>query len=345
MFCFDDCKRNAVHEYECGVLLAFSVHDMECFRATLLAINMFNRNIGDLMKFVEDTNKSDPGEVPDNLIDAKSKYRAFLKSSIHLISNSFGFFVEARVYPVYKIILDTKLGDWFNTKQKRRFLLHLITHHILIIDCNRKSYVANRFIEQNFIKPDYTSMCITGVIRKYFEHSCAPNTKIYSLDNHLIYVAIRPIKSGEPLCISIKCFFKEETEERKEMLKELRYLDCDCARCNLIMAPKVQRNQMNLDPDYKFIISNMGRPDLHFRQLYKKCRRFLEKYDNMVYCNEIYLVSYVYASLLAFIFGDVVKDLLFAEVIKEQRVMITSRGASDIIQGIRGMVIYDDTIE
>lgn len=123
-----------LHKYECGKIMKGD--RMEQMRGILVAINTFS-NADEVMDFVDKTVKTGCNEVPDNLIEARSKYRLFLKLPLNSRICKSKFFcvdnVYPRVYQIYKFLLNIpRIGEFFKSLKHQRFLMYLIAHHIKI---------------------------------------------------------------------------------------------------------------------------------------------------------------------------------------------------------------------
>lgn len=293
MFCSAECHDHFFHEYECGIKLSeMNTHlngtTMRNIRGILSAIHMFS-SLDELMDFVDETIKSGRNELPDSLLDQRSKYQVFLKlptgtlfSNQELVSIAISQFNAFMKYP--------KIGAMFNTPKYRRFLMHLVAQHILIGENNTK--VFQRMTKQG-ATDFYTAF---GVMARYFKHSCAPNVDSTFDDvANEVYIVVRPVKRGEEVLISWLPFpMGCPTEQRKQMLRQQKSFNCDCLRCIGVEANEVFRHRINEhDTEFRSIVSlyfelhDKRYYDPKSRQLMQKCIAFLQKHGELDWCEEI----------------------------------------------------------
>ncbi len=284
MFCSDECRETFLHQYECGKIM--KCEQMEQMRGILTAINSFS-NADDLTDFVEKTIKSDGNEAPDNLIDARSKYRIFLKLSSNSKLCESEFFGAQYVYPIYKFLMDIpRIGEFFNSLQHQRFLMHLIAHHVQIGHRNTR-IIQQQNLTDKSMEPQYN---FTGLLQKYFNHSCAPNIQMISFDNMSIYFTVRPVKEGESLQQSFFPFLQESRQIRQTVLLKQKEIVCQCIRCRGPNASYSMRQRMAQDRDYCYIKSNGSSPKqmiLNYEELVNRSVGFLTKYGRETWCDEI----------------------------------------------------------
>lgn len=299
MFCGDECQNNFLHKYECG--LKYSEDDslnggmLEATRAILLGVNAF-ATVDELMKFVEDTVKSDPNELPDSLIDELSKYRAFLKLPTADDDEGAEIFT-ALVYCTYKFILNIpEMKVTFESEKHRRFLMHLVSHCMKVTS-------KNSFQELAVIRRKEYAMVYsqTGIVTKYLEHSCAPNATITQTNGNLICVTIRPVKKGGRVYISLFELLLESKEKRQRELWENKQIRCKCRRCEGRTATLDQRKQIASDQDVLDIISNYPVTISEVNklpQLIANCETVSRKYGDVEWCDELGRVINIYIKLL-----------------------------------------------
>ncbi|XP_055302503.1 uncharacterized protein LOC129568532 [Sitodiplosis mosellana] len=304
MFCSDKCRHNPLHDYECG--LVYSTNSqlngslMNDVRGILLAINMFS-TADELEEFVEETIKSNPTCLPDSLSNQKSQYEAFLKLPINesMISPDQ---MMCLTYEVYNQLLNMpKVDAFFRTKKLRRFLMHLVFYHIQILENNsvQGSVKLLSGMNQGRLVTCYNP---TGLIEKYFRHSCAPNVVTAEGDGNHIFMTIRPIKKGDRLTFSCFMFLVESKDKRQKILWERRKMICSCTRCKGVAATSEERRQFLFDPDFQSIVlTKLPLDHSNTEQIQKvtdKCVNFLKKYDRTEWCDEIGAVVHIYIHLL-----------------------------------------------
>ncbi|XP_055298561.1 SET and MYND domain-containing protein DDB_G0273589-like [Sitodiplosis mosellana] len=289
MFCSDECQSNDLHNHECGLKFIDdgqqNAQYLNEIRVLLLAINIFHSNIDELMSFVEQTVKSEPPrEVPMSLADDQSKYRAFLKFPISAQFARRPDFLLL-VYSIYKACQTIPyIAAKFSSLKHRRFLMHLIAHHIQITNFN--SYQVNN---QKTHGVDFYHQI--GLMTKYFRHSCAPNVLMTERDGISIYTAIRSIKKGDELFISYFKFLGLPKHVRQQELWNQVHIKCNCSRCMGAAASSDQRQQLATDPDFPLILSSASNLSPYASQkiedTIEKCIAFLTKYGQIKWCDEI----------------------------------------------------------
>lgn len=228
-------------------------------RIMLMVANMFD-NADELMKFVEKAVKCDKTTIPDTMLDARSKYHEFLKLPFQKSFTTNPDYISQMFY-IYKLVLDIpKLGEMFESQKHRRFLMHLIAQHFVISECNSLR-IRSGIIFNGVSK----IMCShTGLLKKYLQHSCAPNVHWMDRDGHAVLTTIRPIKKGDAILFSSINYMllSLPKEDRQAKILELLFFVCKCARCCGPIASTVQRKNLVADPDYKYIKSK----DVNFKK-------------------------------------------------------------------------------
>ncbi|XP_055306397.1 SET and MYND domain-containing protein 4-like [Sitodiplosis mosellana] len=203
-FCTLDClNRNETHKLECGSFLPRMYFEMRHqIKTLLMAITSFP-DVDALMQFVEGTLLENPETLPTSLNDLKSKYHFFFK-----LSTSAPFSHELmEAYKVYKTAINLpKVSSRFDNDRKKRFLMHVSMHHVLV-------YNTNKF------GSDYSSFVAN--VSSLLNHSCAPNIVSYIFSRNIISVSGRPIRKGEQLFFNYLGFndTSSNANERKAKLK------------------------------------------------------------------------------------------------------------------------------
>lgn len=300
MFCSEECQGNSLHKHECG-LKAFQDNNMNGptmrnVRSCLLAIDMF-ANADELMKFVEQSLKSDPYQMPTVLSDEKSQYKIFLKLSTGPKS-TIPQNIACTVFEVYRMLLTIpRIKSMFSSEKSLRFLMHLIGHHYYALQYN-STVSSNRFADN----PMNLSSQV-GLITRYFKHSCAPNVFVSSFHGNTVITSVRPIKKGEQLMYSYLMIMTKSKEERQKDLWERKRFICTCLLCNGMSASTSQCEQLAADPDFQNIVSNFAvyknqdnDPDI--LAMIEKCKYFLQKYGRILWCYELGKVVESYCCLL-----------------------------------------------
>lgn len=188
----------------------------------------------------------------------------------------------------------------FESKKHRRFLMHLVGHHIEInyfqayLECKRFEIEDGTLIQRQLYSQ-------TGILLRYFKYSCCPNVVPIDVDGSTVYQVIRPVRIGEQLRVSFYNFLWENEHDSKRKVLAGK---CDCERCSNQHPSKEEQQQFRMDPDFWCIESYQYQPnfdsveyeDLQF--IKEKCTRLLEKYGRMKWCRQFGLVQMVYTKIL-----------------------------------------------
>lgn len=266
MFCGDECQGNSFHEYECGLKFSEDKEQnsqvLSEVRRLLMAINLFP-NVDDLANFVEKTIENDTKQLPKSMNDEKVKYESYLQYPVDETFVKSTDFV-AIVLNTFNLVLNIqKIRAMFNSEKHRRFLMHLIGHHVGISKRNvlhsgdkRKGGPGNYY---NYVP----------LMSQYFEQAFAPSLLMYEDNNKMVYVTSGKIKKGEHLTIHYlgdpndpnapKYKPRETTNNRPPAtchytkLKSNCKAGCKCTRCG----PPPSAEVLSSDADLGYIIDNM----------------------------------------------------------------------------------------
>lgn len=292
MYCCSDCmERDTVHRFVCGNFRNVSGSMKLYIQTILIAIDMF-QSVDNLMDFIEDTMVNHADDIPESFVDAQSKYRAFLKLHPSLCArDEKDFLFDAR--KIYmQLILTPVIQELFNSKKKRRFLKHLVLHHLLVTSRNRFQFNS----EENLLK-----ITEIAVMACFFNHSCAPNLFHHVIDNQVILIAIRPIRKGEQLFIS---YLGDKTDDatdfRQQFLMENFEFQCHCDKCEP-RCLKVDRALMKSNSHFKYLRQTFKTAfhEQKQRLIFKDvCIRFLQKYGHLPWSEELNFVSLCYINWL-----------------------------------------------
>lgn len=313
MFHSSECMASDFHKVECG-MHTLHVEDEDdiqrhVIRSILQGVNLF-ATAKELQKFVEDAVFSDHMEIPESILDEKSKYRAFLKLWHEPNVYQRKMFGQ-QVYFVYKKLLDNPIvGSKFNSKETQRFLMHLVAQHYCIIN-----YSGNIVFDNSDERVGWNLEEFRSVIAMYLNHSCAPNATLVSYNGYNVIVTIRPIKAGEQVFLS---YFRNDriqhsTIDRKKYISVRCGFSCNCERCNGKSLSTGERNEIKKDDCYRFIEQN--KPEIDFlterpiqtplaKELEEKCIDLLNRYGRKIWCQEIDFVTDCYRRLLAVKFNN-----------------------------------------
>ncbi|XP_055326474.1 uncharacterized protein LOC129580257 [Sitodiplosis mosellana] len=227
VYCSLECKkRNKTHEWECGTFFG-----MRCFndvekqknlhrtrliiQTVLTAISTF-RNVEALMRFVETLVRGDggdPDKLPTSLDDQFSKYHFFFKLKKRMRRKPLSDL--KRVYTC--ILFLPKIRDMFDTLEKKRFLMHLVVCHTIIVDSNVMEFEEGLTVRNVF---------------SMFNH-CEPNVKVNTSGKLTYCTTTRPVKKGEQLFINYLSpdEMKLPKEKRQEQFRYNWGFECKCEKC------------------------------------------------------------------------------------------------------------------
>lgn len=281
-FCSIDCShQHKTHKWECGTFFADLHHQVQFqMQALLLAIEIF-ASVESLMEFVENILTEWPGKIPSSLDDAKSKYHFFLK-----LKTSTTWLEKhlAQAKEVYEnVMMLPKINVLFDSDIKRCFLMHLVTHHFLVIK-------NNALVGGN----PWSVVSVFNVL-SMLNHSCAPN--IYHPrhgSKQQCCVTIRPVKSGQQLFISYLSPNDRSTKEQRQLkLKSSWGFDCTCERCKPTNKQPIDCALIEADPCYRFVVDNYDNDNNNIEQLsvlLENCLQFMNKYGDSPWSTSINMV-------------------------------------------------------
>lgn len=306
MFC-PRCEENSFHDIECQInpvffgSLQFKSYRMVVVRSILLATNAF-ADIDQLMTAVEKMLLNKAVEVPESLSDPQSEYRAFFK----LRSNVRDQMDQKLPQKIYRMLIgQPEVSQFFHSEAHRRFLMHLIGHHITTIQ------------NPNLIRNDRSSTGQTGdygedieiflehhlcISASYFNHSCAPNAYITLQNGMNTCVVIRPIRRGEQLCVTYddKVLLALK-EDRQELILSKFNFQCKCLRCErpeLDIVCLIQNGLIKTDPNFVSMIEDDvdDADNIHCYQhilaLKARTMGLLKKYEQAPWSTEILRAIY-----------------------------------------------------
>lgn len=305
MLCFDGCKHGDLHRLECGIRKCPTEGDdlfvgmiVPIIRSILMATRMFS-NTFELMKFVEQAISSDPMEIPTT-IDDKLTYRAFLK--VH--KEGLNDIKPHHIHLFYELLLgQSELTPYFTVEKYRRFFTHLIMHHVAVYKSNKitnQRLIGNVGAILSQINYIYEDDCM-GLLKTYFNHSCAPTITFYCDNGFIVGKIIRPVKNGEQIFVSYYGNLLGLTwNDRNDPMAGKFSFDCNCFRCE----SRVDDNQdssfsFNYGADYIFLRGsfspNRSYPNERTRRIVEeKCIRFLREFgrDDWSYALEYVMEAY-----------------------------------------------------
>lgn len=307
MFCSEKCQ-NSVHQHECGLKLTNDDDSngaaMNYLRTVLWAIDLFP-NIDQLMNFVYKVNNSGPADDPDTLNDDKSKYWTYLKAPFDRNLANFTDSIPAAFF-VFKLITNMpSFSTMFNAKKHRRFLSHLIAHHMLATDLiSYQTSTEMPSIGMPEEPVDFYGQ--TGLMSRFFKHCCGPNVLVAPHDGKSTYISVRPIKKGDELTISQFSFFCEEKETRQQMMWEMKQFVCKCARCEGTFPQSRIQQHTIIESDFNQLrmchaqLTNYNKDQVN--EIMEKCVAYLKKFNDIRWSDRIAAVIRIYVDFLCYRF-------------------------------------------
>lgn len=207
------------------------------------------------------------------------------------------------VFCAHKILLDIPtLNAMFKGERHHRFLMHLVGHHRRVSDHNAtviRSGLPNEGTNEWRGRH-------TGLIKRYFTLSCAPNVFWADRDGHLVFITVRPIKEGEQLTITISNFLIEPLSMRQRIIQDrlgIEYV-CKCTRCEGLSPTSAQREQLNIELLNRCIVLNyvklqgQNQDNPMVDTMIDECEVFSRKYGGVPWCEEIGQVVNIHMKLL-----------------------------------------------
>lgn len=240
-------------------------------------------NADELIAFIENGLKTGPLETPPPLLDPYSKYRAFVQLWVDW--KRYGPDLEL-VQKIHQSLLKNRtVAAFFHVEAHKRFLMHLIWHHIILAGNASGQRMKLAGVGNN--KAFYTNL-----VAHYFNHSCYPNVCM-SLENGIMScTVIRPVKKDEQLFVNYYSGRYDFEEDRQAMFKEDFNFNCKCEVCRL---KSLSNNvAMRLDPLFAVIKSMFRISDLEegeydrdqIKLIKNMCFNYLKQYGRSKWCIE-----------------------------------------------------------
>lgn len=296
LFC-PECQNNDLHYIECNFYPGpyANFRGISLLRSILLAKNAF-QNVNQLICFVKMmlANKKLPP-----LSQAQANYSSFFNLSKNQNSE-----IKAQlICLLHRTLLNQpELAAFFKTKSHKRFLMHLIYHHILIIAHATQTIRYKSSDGKLVIKSHQLS-----ITASYFNHSCVPNVCITHKNGFVTCVTIRPIRKNDQLFVTyidnIDDIFSCKIDRQEELMTKYNF-QCECELCS--SNETISMEQLQLDPDYKFI-RLMFKTESLAKNLYnhqqielmkEKCVSFLTKNEWWTWSIEIVYIAKVFCYLI-----------------------------------------------
>lgn len=279
IFCDTHClASNVIHKMSCNPL-----HDQDKFdsvrivESVLIAVTAF-QSAASLMGFVEKALATRDFDMPKCDLAEQSKYSMFLKLKLNVSTKTMTEKMKRVVFWAYHMLMEMpEVKRCIHSKREKRFLMHLILQHHLILIGN-----GTLFHQVDEDGKKLYEVSGIGIFESFFSHACFSNATFQRHGSRLFVYVTRPIKKGEPVTIHNG---KTESDRR-----------CKCSKC----APKwkqADRNQFESDPDY---LSLMEYHTDHFKDtatrhmLMGKMKNLLQKYGRLPWNPDFEGISLVY---------------------------------------------------
>lgn len=281
MFCSAACTENNFHKSECDMMIGTTENKEYLgfiIRSIVIGINNFT-NIIDLMEFVENT-RSGGATLSFDPQSSISKYHFFLK--LMMLPSPFrvsGLLKDA-YFVFHAIISSSQYKDKFGTTTEKRFLMHLIIHHGIVLRMNAFEYEDDQ--------EEVHELCLQTSL---FNHSCLPNIAKLSKRNLSVCKSILRINKGDQLFITYLHDdpFHMTEKQRNDHLEKKFEFRCKCKLCTDGTYPAVG---LDNDQCFKYVTSiakEVDRVDINIVK--EKCIEFLSNYSQYSGSQEMYYMA------------------------------------------------------
>lgn len=287
LFCDETCKsKNLFHIHECGIM-ADNLDSAKLIAQTILMVMSNFHSVENLMEFVEQTNNVGSA-MPESILDEKSKYRMFLKLHANFPDHSIptDYVIQAKKTFLHMVRLPV-IKTFFAEESQRRFLMHLVLQHTIIVKKNGFTYMQNKI----------QKISIVNTVSSLFNHSCAPNLLNIGTDADQLCITLRPIKKGEQLFVTYAINNDLPTVLRQYALLRTFGFDCQCEKC-VPRSSSSDRELIKSNKYYKYMIANRDKDflDEKTRSVLKQiCERFLNECGRLPWCPEMEFIMEIYS--------------------------------------------------
>ncbi|KAG4072236.1 hypothetical protein HA402_005958 [Bradysia odoriphaga] len=302
MFCSEECSHNDFHSVECNIIF----HSDETFgiksssfvlRSIMAGINAF-KNIDDMMQFIDDCRSTDSKEISTSFATPESRYRSFFKLS------SFGNLGDVRDQAssiFHGMVRSKDLAIKFDSPKKRRFLIHLICHHTLIVRTNGFGGLCDPSdsVLKSSVQPTENQFERNIFLAaSYLNHSCLPNVAKLSKNNFAVVKAIQPISEGQQLFIN---YLDDESTERtsEDRNKELENsygFRCKCDLC--IAGVRADARMLEMDNNFLFVVKNIENFKDSIYQIKECCIAFIKNHSDKLASEPGYFILTTLTAML-----------------------------------------------
>lgn len=198
----------------------------------------------------------------------------------------------------------------FESKRHRRFLMHIIGHHVQI-NIRQTFIFAKDTVDGQGKERQQNLYSQVGILLSYINHACSPNVTPFDRDGDTVYIAVRPIYSGQEVVVSNYSFHWNPS---LKWYPKQDHIPCSCERCEKRFPSDFEVTALAAEPDFWHIstsnISSESDPiDRHtFNFLRAKCIKLLKKYGRMLWCKEFGVVLQVFESLTKADLHDAIEE-------------------------------------
>lgn len=235
-------------------------------------------------------------EIPNQLVDMKSKYRAFLQ--LNTETESYPACFQKAYFTFNFLFLRDDIKEKFDTEQKKRFLMHFLIHQMSVINSNGINTHDGRYN--------------AFILYSYFNHSCTPNVLGRSRANMRIAFTLRPIKAGEQLFVSYisDVYGRCSVEETQKRIEHMGFQCRKCERCqpNKLLSERTAA-LMYEDSEWEWLDSEMNkikaqRVDKEKRDIMIETTvRILNRYGRNHWSIQLAEIMRIYETLILWLLG------------------------------------------
>lgn len=285
-FCNMECMNNNFHETECDMMMGTNdICDGQSLsfilRSIIIGINTFP-TINEMMKLVENWQSTHPSEISTSCETPTSKYRTFFNLASFISDERILAFRKITYFIFSSLMGSSKMACKFKTTAEKRFLLHLIVHHGLIIRTNSFSF-----------EEEGATIHELALLTSYFNHSCLPNIAKLTKGNLSIIKAILPIKQGDQLFLTYINgeVFDMTGQQRNDNLNNTYGFRCKCKLCT---HGRLQAGDLENDPSFIYVSSNVLDDqfvDKNVSNIIKHCTKFLIQHTDKIGSKEVAYIA------------------------------------------------------
>lgn len=321
MFCTNQCAKAAskeFHQFECCVTYnpKDPISDFAPLKMFLKILSTFNDSVYEMRKFLsihtqpvtsfdlETIKLKIIGEFDENLGSAEIEIikRANILMALSLNNNADLDVTELMRYQNEFISHHQKLERIFRSEKHSKFLNDLMCKLCKLTSLKSISTVWSskciNMVHESESKsslqldnlPVFINRIATVIDQRVglLNHSCAPNIRLQTVDNHYAWIVMRPIAAGEQLFRSYGEEFllgPSAAERQQNLMKEYGFL-CQCEAC--VNDWPTARNLNCQDPGYIFDTSDLLARDrpAAISKFYKNCSYINKKHQNYP-CKEL----------------------------------------------------------